>query len=172
VEQVAVNPLLDSVIAAAGQGDRDAMGHVLDALRPELVVLIRQAQVPISDRDDAAQEAVLVVMACTSAYDSSLGSFRGYVCASVRKMLRRFRGTPAHDYFLIDEPLYEPNEAHVRAEEMLQGAPYEDIVREYYGIGCDERTQNQIAAARGIAPKKVRAALQESLASMRSVGGV
>lgn len=161
--------MTDAIVRQAGRGEQAAIVGVLDALHGELAALIRQARISSSDHDDAAQDAVMIVMACCQSYDRNLGTFRAYVCVSVRKMLLKFRRLPFATSDCLPDVPYESNDSALTAEDALAVAPHADIVRDYFGIGRQERSVNQIAASRRLAPKTVRAAITESLQVMREV---
>lgn len=167
MESIGKTAIADQLVLRAGQGEQSALSSLLDILRGEMACLIRQARVRTNDHEDAAQESVLVVMACAQAYQPAKGSFRSFAFTSLWRMLQRFRRAP----FLTLDSLPPVPYAHpfyaVEATDLLNAAPHPDIVRDYYGLGCQERTVNQIAAQRRMAPATVRAALQESIEAMR-----
>lgn len=159
--------LTDALVRQAGRGEQDAIARVLDILHGDLAVLIRQAHINTSDRDDASQDAVLVVMACAQSFDPQLGTFRAYVHVSVRKMLRKFHHLGPILLAAVPDLPYEARDVELEAVDVIGTATHPEIVRDYFGIGRPELSVNQIAARRRMAPRRVQAALTESLQVMR-----
>ncbi|WP_305092313.1 sigma-70 family RNA polymerase sigma factor [Prescottella sp. R16] len=74
---------LNSVVAAAAQGDRNALAHVLQSIRP-LVVRYCRARVGAAERgnlsaDDVAQEVCLAVMTALPRYQDQGRPFMAFV---------------------------------------------------------------------------------------------
>ncbi|WP_137725437.1 sigma-70 family RNA polymerase sigma factor [Prescottella subtropica] len=74
---------LNSVVAAAAQGDRNALSHVLQSIRP-LVVRYCRARVGAAERgnlsaDDVAQEVCLAVMTALPRYQDQGRPFMAFV---------------------------------------------------------------------------------------------
>lgn len=165
---------IDELVARYRIGDDGALEQILDALQPELKVLIDRRRLQEADRDDAAQQAVLVLIRCIGGYDPALGTFQAYACSTVARMLRGFgRSLPGLES--AKEPTYEMGDeclGSVEVESLLSVAPEAEIVRLYFGIGRPIHSVNQIAAVVSRSPAAVQAAIAESLRWMRARAGV
>lgn len=165
---------LHSLVARSQAGERDVLVEILDILQEDLRTIIERRRLQEADREDAGQQAVVLVMHCVRSYDASMGSFRAYACSSVRHMLRGFWRPRWLELDQIPEPVVESCEAEAlcraEVEERLARSPHADVVRLYFGIGCEPMTLNQIGAMVGRSPETVRRSLAEALEAMRGGG--
>lgn len=159
---------LDRLAAIASSGNVNAINDAIQSIHGQVSAIVRQSRIHPSDFDDAVQESLLVVLECITRYPSVCGSFRSYVYVSVRKMLsrRRFR----FNYASIPDMIGDDGEmSNVVLADCLAvlDSDHREVVREYYGIGVQDKTINQIAASRGLGAQTVRRMIDEALERMR-----
>jgi RNA polymerase sigma factor (sigma-70 family) len=76
------------LVGLARGGDGKALAELLASIKPLLAGFIGWMQVPLQDREDACQEAVLEVIACLKTFDPSRNpSFKAYALICVKHRL-------------------------------------------------------------------------------------
>lgn len=175
---------LDSVVAEAVAGDRDALREVLETIRP-VVVRYCRARVGANERsglsaDDVAQEVCLAAMTALPRYKDQGRPFLAFVygiaahkVADAHRAAARNRAEPTDvlpERLSTDagpEQLAMDSDSAARMAELLQVLPIKQreilILRVVVGLSAEET-----AAAVGSTPGAVRVAQHRALSRLKA----
>ncbi len=175
---------LDSAVTAAAQGDRRALGRVLEIIRP-LVVRYCRARVGSGERgqlsaDDVAQEVCLAVMTALPRYEDQGRPFMAFVygiashkVADAHRNVSRNKSDPmaeVPDVVSTDQGPEQralDSEASRQVNELLQTLPEKHreilILRMVMGLSAEE-TANAVGSTAGA----VRVAQHRAIAKLKT----
>ncbi|AMT72390.1 sigma-70 family RNA polymerase sigma factor [Mycobacteroides immunogenum] len=181
---------LDDVVAAAVNGDRDALSEVLSAIRP-VVVRYCRARVGTAERsglsaDDVAQEVCLAVIAALPRYQDQGRPFLAFVygiaahkVADAHRAMARDKSDPAEnlpeqfDRHAGPEQEALNSESSRRMQALLEVLPEKQreilILRVVVGLSAEE-TADAVGSSAGAVRVAQHRALQKLKAEMTRAG--